>query len=64
MHTEVTQDLPGFSLNYSVCMVKFMPKELAKIYLETFAKMRKKKPELFVNFDMVGEEDTLNQIDF
>lgn len=43
-------------------MIKFMPIELAKIYLATFAKMRKTRPDLFVNFDMVGEEDTLNQI--
>jgi len=45
-------------------MVKFMPIELAKIYLKTFAKMRQTRPDLFVNFDMVGEEDTLNQISY
>lgn len=26
--------------------------------------MRKMRPDIFVNFDMVGEEDTLNQINF
>jgi len=58
------RELPGFSLNYNIALIKFVESDKAAEILEEYAKMRKRRPDLFATFDFVGEEVKLKPIEY